>query len=115
MSDILLEADDASLFGTLSQAAEELEEDGWISAFEELDPGPSPVRLPRRAPRPVRAVLQSADLDVRTCEHEIAAALAVIAGEDPVIAEIPAGYVRAAQRVVELVGLFPKCQQKGAH
>lgn len=74
-----------------------------------------PAKFPPRRPDPVRSVLQSADLDIRTCEHEIAAALAVIAGEDPVIAEVPAGYVRAAQRVVELIGLFPKCPTKGTH
>lgn len=88
--------------------------------FEEANSNEEPVsldllpKLRRATSAPVVAVLQSADLDVRTCRHEIAYALAAFAGIDIANTELPVEFEQAAEKVLGLVRVFPKCKMKGA-
>lgn len=62
----------------------------------------------------VRAVLESSDLDIRTCQHELAYALAAYAGEDVTLGPPSDEFERMARSVRALIATSPRCQMKGA-
>lgn len=71
-------------------------------------------RLPPAKPDPERTVLQSSDLDIRTCEHELAAAMASFAFKSQVpLFATTKEFERAGEAVAELVRQGQKCPLKG--
>ena len=60
------------------------------------------------------AVLESADLDIRTCQHELAYAIAALSGVDVALFPPRPEHTAYARTVRDMIATFPRCQLKGA-
>lgn len=63
-------------------------------------------------PRVARVEMVTADIEMRVCEHELATALADLAGVDRRTAEIPESIQEYAGALAARLRLFPQCPHK---